>query len=157
MRSVANFVCVGLLALACSVGAMAQAKKSTAPPPSETTEELAGGYRVAKIRLSLCRTIYETGALKVESGAATPVEAYKEYLACTSEASKLAKETYNKLLPRLKKPDARNALKDLQVAYMSALESGEPKDGELKIHYRQRLAALDEKLEAALQRLQLEL
>lgn len=157
MRSVSNLFCVGLLALASSSTVVAQSKKGAPQSPVETTEEIAGGYYVANLKMKVCRVTYETGGMQIERGAATPEGVYKEYLGCTSEASRLAKETYTKLLPRLKKPDARAALKDLQVAYMLALESSEPRDGELKVHYRQRLATLDEKVEAAMQRLKLEL
>lgn len=124
---------------------------------AESASEIAGEYEISQIKIKLCREIYKLGSLEAQSGEKSIQNAYKDYLSCQEESIQTIKSTYSRLMPKLKKPAARNALKDLQVALMSAIKFSEPKDNELKIHYQQRMAALDQQVEQALQRLLLEI
>jgi len=125
------------------------------PVRAETAKEMADDYGLVRINAKVCRAKYEVGALNTQTGATSGQEAYGEFLTCKTGVIKQAKAIYTRLLPRLKTADAKRDLKDFQVALMTSIETGEPRDGELKIHYQQRHSAMDARIEDAWQRLQL--
>lgn len=125
------------------------------PVWAETAKEMADDYGLVRINAKICRAKYEVGVLNTQTGATSAEEAYSEFLTCKTGVTKQAKAIYTRLLPRLKTADAKRDLKDFQVALMTSIETGEPRDGELKIQYQQRHSAMDARIEDAWQRLQL--
>lgn len=119
--------------------------------------DAALGFEVVHIQIKTCRSTYELGALRAETGQVAAADAYREFLGCKAKVSKDAKAVYSKVLAAVKSSDAKKALKEHQVALMSSIEGMEPKNSELKIHYSQRTAVLDAAVESSWQRLQLEL
>lgn len=119
--------------------------------------DAASGYELVSIKLRNCRSTHRLGVLQSELGKVSAEDAYRTFLGCKAEVTKEAKAVYSRVLAKVKSSDGKKALKDYQVALMSAVEGMEPKANELKIHFDQRTAALDASIEKAWQRLQLEL
>lgn len=123
-----------------------------------STSSLAGAtsvddeYQLAEIKFKLCEARYEGDGYTL-----SPTEAYKNYLSCKSEAKKIAESSYKSISKVLKRPSGKAALKEFHASFMTRFESSEAKDGELKSQYISRMAALEEKVENAKQKLTLEL
>lgn len=124
---------------------------------AESAKDAATGYEVVKARILLCRTEYRSGILKARMGQATLQDGYRSYLDCKTGAEGEAKKVYQRVMARLKTPAAKAALKDYQVALMSALAGSDDKDGESGYATTRRQNALDAEVERTWQRLQLEL
>lgn len=122
-----------------------------------TAQDIVGEYFIARITVTTCRLTYTLGAQKSNAGEITAKDAYLEYLTCKSDLEKSTKSTYSKLLPKIKSATGKAALKDFQISLMTSIEGSEPRSDERKSQYEGRISALDEKVESAWQRLQLEL
>ena len=114
------------------------------------------GYEMVSLKIGLCREVYRSGALRATDRSSAEA-GDREYLQCKAGATADAKKAYSELNKSLKSKDAKKALKNYHAALMSSLESSEPRDGELTSDHRRRVDALDEKVEAAWQLLQLEM
>lgn len=97
------------------------------------------------------------GLLKVGQGETTLQQAYGDFLSCRGAVSKASKEVYKKVLGKAKGSDAKKALKDYQVAFMTFLDGIDAKAGETKYDYSLRFSALEDNLSMAKRRLDLEL
>lgn len=114
-------------------------------------------YGTLKIQAMICKEKYTGDRLKVELGEETPTQAYKNFLQCQSTVSSDSKAVYKKVLSKAKGADAKKAVKDYHVAFMSFLNGLDPKSGETKYAYSQRVSALESSLESAKQRMDLEI
>ncbi|MFA9288066.1 hypothetical protein ACCQ08_25035 [Comamonas sp. SY3] len=123
---------------------------------SPASEE-AMDYRTLQIKAMLCKEKYRGDSLKVDMGNLTPTEAYKNFLQCQGAVSTESKAVYKRVMAKTKGADAKKAVKDYQVAFMSYLDGLEPKAGEAQHQYTQRTSALESSLNTAKQRMDLEL
>ena len=114
-------------------------------------------YGTLKMQAMICKEKYTGDRLKVELGEETPAQAYKNFLQCQSAVSSDSKSVYKKVLSKAKGADAKKAVKDYQVAFMSYLNGMDPKPEETKYQYSQRVSALESSLESAKQRMDLEI
>jgi hypothetical protein len=124
---------------------------------ADTASQEATGYEVVKIKMRMCRTVLRTGEMEAEMGQKSAANAYREFLACQTGVQKEAKAVYSKVLPKLKTASAKSALKDYQATLMAVISAADSNEGETEGAYTRRMATHDEKVEAAWQRLQLEL
>lgn len=114
-------------------------------------------YRTLQIKAMICKEKYRGDSLQVEMGNLTPADAYKNFLQCQGAVSTESKAVYKRVMSKTKGTDAKKAVKDYQVAFMSYLDGLEPKAGEAQYQYAQRTSALESALGTAKQRMDLEL
>lgn len=124
---------------------------------AETASEAATSYESVNIRRTTCRIVLRSGELKAQLGEATAADGYREFLKCQRDVEADAKASYARVSAKLKTAAARSALKEYQAAVLTALAGNDSKTGETERMRTQRQGALDEKVESAWQRLQLEL
>jgi hypothetical protein len=124
---------------------------------AETAKEAAGAYEVLNIQRLTCAAVLRKGELKAEMGEVSAADGYREFLKCRRQAESEAKAVYAKVSAKLKSSATRSSLKDYHAALMSALAAIGTKDGEGAGDYKRRMAAHDEKIEHAWQKLQLDL
>ncbi|WP_429950480.1 hypothetical protein ACQYWY_02475 [Comamonas sediminis] len=117
----------------------------------------ASAYETLKIKAMICKEEYMIGLLKAGQGETTLQQAYSDFLSCRGAVSKASKEVYKKVLGKAKGSDAKKALKDYQVAFMTFLDGIDAKAGETKYDYSLRFSALEDNLSMAKRRLDLEL
>ena len=110
-------------------------------------------YTTSLSTINLCRKSHELGGGAPHQSEASAVSSYKQFLECKTIQIKKIKDNDANMRPYLKSNDAKKDMKEFQVALMTAIESGGPKDNEMQISYRQRIASLDEQVESAWQRL----
>lgn len=127
------------------------------PSYSAAAQVTAGEYEAIRLGAMRCRKFYQLGELKQDAGDISPESAMKANQSCKSGVIKDAKATYSKLASKIKSESTKRALKAFQVALMTTIESGEPRNREEKSTYQIRLSALDMNVERAWQKLQLEL
>lgn len=121
------------------------------PIASPALTSFNGDYLLSELTFKKCLSQAELDALRGTSGG------YEAFLKCKAEAKQLADVGYKSTLKKLKAAGGKTALKEFHTAFMTRIESSEAKDGELAIQYNNRMAALDEKVETAQQKLLLEL
>ncbi len=117
----------------------------------------AFAWKTLKIKAMICKEEYTIGRLQANQGETTPQQAYSDFLDCRTAVLQASKNVYQKVLGKAKGSDAKKAVKDYQVAFMTFLDGIDPQAEETKYAYALRLSALESKLSTAKQRLDLEL
>lgn len=108
----------------------------------------------ASFSLLMCRMSYDLSVSERQLG--YKPSAKGDFPGCLRAASEKARALLTKASLQVKSPAAKQALKDFHVAYMTALEGISPKVGELKSGYTARQAALDDSVNAAWARFDIE-
>lgn len=113
--------------------------------------------------LLLCSLARQNAVLEAELRAAggtppprEPGSANTPYPDCISQGKVNAKKALDRVLPTIRKPAAREALKTVHVAFVSALEGLRPGPEELVIDYRRRQQRLSAALDEAWTRFEVE-
>lgn len=123
--------------------------------PSDATLPPLDAYRSAvgyallscKLSFDLARSEAQLGKKRSDSA---------DYPGCIRAHRDRAIGMLNRALPTLKKKPAQAALKDVHVAFVTALEGVAPKDGEVRIAYSTRQSALADRVTAAWARFDIE-
>lgn len=102
----------------------------------------------------LCELTLYNRQLNVQIGA--PQDEKSDVGACIVKETVEAKRRLDVALKTLKKPAAREALKNVHVAYVTAIEGVHPSNGERKVQYEARQASLRDKVTAAWARFDVE-
>jgi hypothetical protein len=106
-----------------------------------------------------CRLMLKIWLLTVGGGTGYEEEAEKkktEYITCMRDGRTSGKTAMDAALKTVKKPKAKEALKTAHVAFITALDGIFPATDERKINYAQRQSALDDKLNEAWARFEVE-
>lgn len=104
--------------------------------------------------MKVCKLLYES-AISTQAPE-DQAEIASEFEKCVTQTGTYARALYEKSLASIKKPGAKQALKEVHVAFATALEGIRSRDGELKIGYPSRQAALADRLTAAWSRFEIE-
>jgi hypothetical protein len=115
----------------------------------QTKQSLA----MCRLKLDMVRLMAENDALT--SGAKSG-DARAEFKSCVDQGRVDGKKNLNTALASVKKPRLKEALKNYQVAYLTALQAIAPGTDERKISYEQRQQGLDDKLTEAWSKVEVE-
>lgn len=127
------------------------------PAHAETAKEAAMAYETIGLKRQSCRTKLRTGELRASLGQIPREEAGRDWAKCKIEVEADATAAFEATMRKIKKPKARELLKDYQAKLLAAIRNDTAKDGESEAAFSRRLAVSDEQLDQAWQRLQLEL
>lgn len=157
----------GILALSSTLAfAAAPAADPTATDPK--LPPLEGYSTDTRFSIEKCSLTYklalakaENKALMAQTGERPPDESEEQkkmgdYVTCIKTGKATAKTFLDKSMRTLKKPAAREALKSYHVAFLSALEGIPAADGEIRMMYSQRQAALRARMSEAWSRFEIE-
>lgn len=151
MNQIAKLAVVGVLFASAGMGWAQQtsAKKEEPRPPLEDY--------IGKVQYSIlaCDLSYRLETSTRQLGDEVPEE--KTLGACVKEQTADVKKALDRALPTIKKDRAKQAARDLHVAFLTALRGISPGVNETRLGYSVRQQQLRDKLNEAIARLETEI